>query len=49
MSQDDLAAQADIRRALISEIERGEANPTLESVMRLAAALRISLSELFDH
>ena len=48
MSQEDLAAQADIRRALISEIERGEANPTLESVMRLAAALRISLSELFD-
>lgn len=49
MSQEDLAAQADIRRALISDIERGEANPTLESVMRLAAALRISLSELFDN
>jgi transcriptional regulator with XRE-family HTH domain len=48
MSQEDLASLAEIRRALISEIERGEANPTLESVIRLAAALRINLSELFN-
>lgn len=49
MSQEELASEADIRRALISEIERGEANPTLESVIRIATALRISLSDLFDH
>ncbi|MBR0707996.1 helix-turn-helix transcriptional regulator [Bradyrhizobium liaoningense] len=49
MSQEELASEADIRRALISEIERGEANPTLESVIRIATALRISLSDLFEH
>ena len=49
MSQEDLASEADIRRALISEIERGEANPTLESVIRIASALRVRLSELFDY
>ena len=48
MSQEELASEAEIRRALISEIERGEANPTLETVIRIASALRLSLSELFD-
>jgi transcriptional regulator with XRE-family HTH domain len=48
MSQEDLASKAETRRALISEIERGEANPTLEPVIKIASALRVSLSVLFD-
>ena len=48
LSQQDLAAAAKIRQALISEIERGEANPTLESLVKLAEALRVDLARLFD-
>lgn len=48
MSQEDLADKAKTRRALISEIERGEANPTLESIVSIAAALGVDVAELFD-
>jgi predicted transcriptional regulator len=34
-SQDDLAAKAGLRQALISAIEVGTANPTLDSLDRL--------------
>jgi ribosome-binding protein aMBF1 (putative translation factor) len=47
MSQRDLAEDAEMRQALISEIERGEANPTLDSVLRIAIALDVSFIELF--
>ncbi|WP_349642828.1 helix-turn-helix domain-containing protein [Bradyrhizobium canariense] len=46
MTQAELAKRADIRRALISEIEREEANPTLETLVRVAAALRVDAAEL---
>ncbi|MBA5845223.1 helix-turn-helix transcriptional regulator, partial [Escherichia coli] len=36
------------RQALISEIERGEANPTLDSILRIATALGVEVVELFD-
>ncbi|WP_040297785.1 helix-turn-helix transcriptional regulator [Afipia sp. 1NLS2] len=48
LSQDDLAAEAGLRQALISAIEVGTANPTLESLDRLASALGIDLAALFD-
>lgn len=48
MSQADLADEAETRRALISEIERGEANPTLDSIVSIAIALGVDLAELFD-
>lgn len=48
LSQDDLAAEAGLRQALISAIEVGTANPTLESLDRLASALEIDLAALFD-
>jgi transcriptional regulator with XRE-family HTH domain len=48
MTQADLADEAEIRQALISEIERGEANPTLDSILRIAVALDVSLSALFE-
>ena len=48
MSQRDLAEDAGIRQALISQIERGEANPTLDSILRIATALEVSFAELFE-
>ncbi|WP_456854387.1 helix-turn-helix domain-containing protein [Bradyrhizobium sp. USDA 4501] len=46
MTQAELAERAESRRALISDIERGEANPTLDSVLRIAMALSVEASEL---
>jgi len=48
LSQEDLAEAADLRQALISEIERGEANPRLESLTKIADALKVRLTDLFD-
>jgi transcriptional regulator with XRE-family HTH domain len=47
-SQEDLAAEASTRQALVSEIEAGAANPTLDSLARLAEALQVDLAELFN-
>jgi transcriptional regulator with XRE-family HTH domain len=48
-SQDDLAAEARTRQALVSAIEIGAANPTLASLEKLAATLEVTLAELFKH
>lgn len=48
MTQRDLAEGAGVRQALVSAIERGEANPTLNSIMRIATALEVNFSELFE-
>ena len=48
LSQADLADDAGIRRALVSEVERGEANPTLDSIVRIALALDVEPSELLS-
>jgi len=41
MSQEELAAAASIHRTYIGGIERGERNPTLRMIYRLAKALHI--------
>jgi DNA-binding XRE family transcriptional regulator len=46
LSQSELAGLAKVRRALISEIERGLANPTLDSVVCIALALHVEAAEL---
>ena len=48
MSQANLADKAKTRRALISEIERGEANATIDSIVSIAIALGVNLAELFE-
>ena len=48
MSQAELAERAELRRAAISDIEREAANPTLDSITKIAAALRVDVCELFD-
>jgi XRE family transcriptional regulator, regulator of sulfur utilization len=41
-SQKELAQHADISQSQVSLIERGEGNPTLESVNKLAIALGVA-------
>jgi transcriptional regulator with XRE-family HTH domain len=47
-SQDDLAAEAGVRQALVIAIEVATANPTLESLDRLTSALKVDMAALFD-
>ena len=46
-TQEYLAEQADVARTYISNLERGKINPSLETIVKLAKALQISVSELF--
>ena len=48
LSQEKLAELAGCHRTYIGQLERGEKNATLESVEKIASAMDISLSELFD-
>jgi transcriptional regulator with XRE-family HTH domain len=48
LSQENLAAEAVIRQALVSAIEAGSSNPTLDSLSKLARALQVDFVELFD-
>ncbi|MBD2122406.1 helix-turn-helix transcriptional regulator [Trichocoleus sp. FACHB-262] len=47
ISQEKLAELAELHRTYISEIERGEVNPSLETIDRLAKALDTSIAQLF--
>lgn len=48
LSQDELAAIADLHRTYVGGIERGERNPTLTSIHRIARALQVTPAELLD-
>ena len=48
ISQDELARRSGLHRTYISDLERGTRNPSVESVEKLAAALQISMSALFE-
>ncbi|MET4842652.1 helix-turn-helix domain-containing protein [Bradyrhizobium japonicum] len=48
LSQAELAGAAGIRRALVSDIERRVANPTLESLLRIAKAFGVGVADLLD-
>jgi transcriptional regulator with XRE-family HTH domain len=47
LTQEDLADKAGIHRTYLSDIERGSRNVSLINIERLAAALSMSLSEMF--
>jgi transcriptional regulator with XRE-family HTH domain len=47
LTQEDLAEKARIHRTYVSDIERGSRNVSLINIERLAAALTLTMSELF--
>ncbi len=48
LSQEKLAELADLHRTTISAIEREKFYPTIDNVAKIANALGLSISELFD-
>lgn len=48
-SQEELAERANLHTTYIGQLERGEKNATIESISKVAAALNISLSKLFEN
>ena len=46
LSQEALAAEAEIDRTYISQLERGIKSPTLNILVKLSSSLRIRASEL---
>jgi len=48
LSQESLAHAAELDRTYIGGIERGERNPTLISAVRIAKALKSSVSEICE-
>lgn len=47
MTQEDLAFKVEVDRSYMGFVERGEKNPTLDKLIKIANALTVSLSELF--
>ena len=47
LTQEQLGEKADLDQTYISDIERGERNPSVLIVGQLARAFRLSLAELF--
>ncbi|MBN9523763.1 helix-turn-helix transcriptional regulator [bacterium] len=47
LTQEDLADKAGIHRTYLSDVERGTRNLSLLNIERLAAALAITMTDLF--
>ena len=45
-SQEDLALEAGVNKNYLSDLERGQRNPSLKILSKIAVALKISISEL---
>jgi transcriptional regulator with XRE-family HTH domain len=49
VSQEGLAEKISMNPKYLSSIERGKANPTLDTFIRIADALEVDLPELFSY
>jgi len=49
LTQEELAERSGLDQASISDIENGDANPTVRTVGRVAAGLGVDTSALLDH
>lgn len=47
-SQEELAHEAHLDRTRVGAIERGDANPTIETLAQIAFVLGLTLSQLFE-
>jgi len=48
LTQEQLAERADLSPHFLGFVERGKANPSLNSLVRIAGALGVQLGELFQ-
>jgi transcriptional regulator with XRE-family HTH domain len=48
MSQKDLSYSADLDRSYITSVESGQRNISIVNLQKIANALKVSLSELFE-
>lgn len=48
MTQDEVAARAEIHRTEVSQLERGLRTPRIDTLAKLAAVLEVTPAELMD-
>jgi transcriptional regulator with XRE-family HTH domain len=48
ISQETLAEKVGVDRSYVGFLERGEKNPTLNTLIKIAKALNVNLSALFE-
>lgn len=48
MTQEQLAHEASLERSYMGYVERGQANPTLEKLSKIAKTLEIDIKDLFQ-
>ena len=48
LSQEELAFEADLHRAYIGQIERGEKNIGVQNLQKIATALKVKISKLIE-
>lgn len=48
LSQEHFADRIAVSRGQMGKLENGKANPTLETIVKIAAGLEISLAKLFE-
>lgn len=49
ITQEQLSFRSEVNRTYMGAVERGEKNPSLHTIIKIAKGLNISLKELFDY